>query len=297
MLEQRELEERQAYQKHQGGRPRAAPVFVHANGAPESPKLSEVTLRAQQPSFLDTTQASLGGAMRKDTAGDCVPRARHAPQNSLSSLSTDNESLSSSSSSSSDSDAGQSRGPFRLFGKTRGKPERTNRKQSSLSDPTGLPHSSTGRSKGKMSRLTTRSGQSSNQESSLGPPPSNKDRRRCYSFEKGGDDLLTVTSPTFSSEIHTPGTSIAGGGTTGSSETNRSARARPGLRIVIPGRRDCTFLDTPLSDAGSGSVSHSTSMNTVRWVGEDANGSNIEAGSCDVNGQAGKESNNEWGRY
>ncbi|KAK4147101.1 uncharacterized protein C8A04DRAFT_24895 [Dichotomopilus funicola] len=285
MLELRELEERQAHQKRQGGRLRAPPVFIHGHGAPESQHMFEETPRAQQLSFLDMNQGALDNTMREDVAGDCVPQARHVPQNSLSSLSTDNESISSSSSSSSDSDAGQSRGPFRLFGKTRGKPEKTNRKQSSLSDPTGLPHSSTGKVKGGMSRLMMRSERFSNQESSLEPPPSNKDRRRRYSFEKGGDDLLTVTSPTFGPEVSRPCASSAGEGATNSSEAKASTRAKPGLRVIIPGRCDYEPSRTPLSDAGSSSVSHSTSMNTVRWVGEGGNDSDIAASPYEVDEQ------------
>jgi hypothetical protein len=132
-----------------------------------------------------------------------------------------------------------------------------------------------------LPRLRIKTGQSSHQESLLGPPLDKKERRRCYSFDKGDDEILSVTSPTFPNQgIYGPPMSPAGEDVPTRAETNEFLAVMSGLGMVAPNGEGGVPAATPSSSLDSGSVRHSSSTNTVRWVGEDGgDGADVPGGS------------------
>jgi hypothetical protein len=113
------------------------------------------------------------------------------------------------------------------------------------------------------------------QEPLLGPALGNKERRRCYSFEKG-DEILTVTSPTFAPEVHTR----LGVEAAAQREASRFATSEEGLADAPVTDEYSEPMAAPWPDIDSGLVRHSTSTDTVRWVGKgDGNGDGVNGGA------------------
>jgi hypothetical protein len=113
------------------------------------------------------------------------------------------------------------------------------------------------------------------QEPLLGPALGNKERRRCYSFEKG-DEILTVTSPIFAPEVHTRlGTEVAA-----QREASQFVTGEERLADAPLTDEYRESMATPWPDIDSGLVRHSTSTDTVRWVGKgDGNGDGVNGGA------------------
>lgn len=278
-MEQREFEECLARHQRREGRVRAAPVFVHPGGVPEPHDILGDTLRAKESSNRIISQdVFIETAPEHATAEGVVQSSLTPSFDSQSSLSTDNESTSSSDSSP-DTEVESTQPAFSLFGKLKGGPNK-GKKQSELSESSDQPrkHQRDRKGKGVLPQLTITTSHSRHQEPLLTQPTNKKERRRCYSFDKGGDEVLSVTSPLFSPGVDTPPLEPSMEGKVPTqAETNRLFSALSGLRSMVVDSEGSAPAAPP-SDSSSSSISHSTSTNTVRWVGEDIEGSNSDLG-------------------
>lgn len=260
------------------GRVRAAPVFVRPGGAPEPHDILKETLRAQESSKPTVSQDVFIETAREHTTADGTGQSSLTPSfESQSSLSTDNES-SSSSDESPDTGVRPAQPYLSLFGKLKGGPKK-GKKQSELSESSDQLRKDQRERKGKgvLPHLTITTSQSRHQETLPAQPTDKKERRRCYSFDKGGDEVLSVTSPLFPSEVDSPLEPSADNKAPTQAEPNRLFSVL-GLQGVVPDSE--TALP---SDSSSSSISHSTSTNTVKWVGENDGGGDgtAEGGSSD----------------
>lgn len=263
ILEHREMEEWQTRrQQRREGRVRAAPVLVRPCGAPESRSSVEETLRAERAwDFVSSRDASTEMGHLNISGDSCSRPDDRRQLKPLTSLSTDNESSSSDSSTS--TGMGSARSAFRLPGLSRGRSEKAKTKHPSAQDADDRSRED----KRKLPRLRIKGGHFSFSESSQSPPLSNKNRKRCYSFEKG-DEVLTVTSPTLAPEIYAQSGSPVEDRNTTQSETNGFLAAISGL-LDLPVKDDnFPSTGTPFPRRGSGSISHSSSANTVKWLGD-----------------------------
>ena len=172
--------------------------------------------------------------------------------------STDNESSTSSDSSAS-IETKPARSSFNLLGKANGR----KKKAEKHSEPPTA-NALLRKGKGKLPRLRVKDGHLSLQM----PRPSQKPRGRRYSFEKGDDETLSVASPTWDSEpsAHPK------------SPQHEADRFRNGVRPRNSSDSVATAILT--SGSGSGPIRHSSSSNTIRWVG---NGSGNENGNGNGN--------------
>ncbi|KAL2145513.1 hypothetical protein VTI28DRAFT_6905 [Corynascus sepedonium] len=277
IVEQRELEERLVHQRRLGGRIRAAPVLVCPGDAPEPHESLQEMLRAQQPGVSVVTQVVATEGPRELAIANDTAKPNHTISlGGQSSLSIDNESSSSpspsSSSSSSSSDLTNPKGEpsqstFNLFRKSNARLKKSEKKTSEFSvSKDRLRNDKVDLSK---SGVVTRelSGQQS-QQSVFGPSPGREDRRRCYSFQRGDDELLSVTSLHSSSGVYQPQVP---------SPEENTARVEGNRLVILPGPGPATTdhevgVTTAIlssSSSSNDSISYSTSADTVKWVGED----------------------------
>lgn len=277
ILELREIEElRVRRQQRRDGRVRAAPVFVRPGDAAQPDNALESTLSAERSSNPVLNLDASAGARQLGTNGNGHIQENGASRPKPQPL----QPTSFSSESSANTETEPVPSTFRLFGKGNCQQKKANKKD------TGPPQVDGPQDKGKrkLPRLTLKREHRSFQEPSPGPALSSKERRRCYSFEKG-DEILSVTSPTFPAEVHAQLRSPAAGG---EAEGSR-------FRDMIRGLADVPATDeyreptaTPSPDADSGSVRHSTSTDTVRWVGKGEGNGDSGSGSPGERGMDGR---------
>ncbi|AEO56144.1 hypothetical protein MYCTH_2300715 [Thermothelomyces thermophilus ATCC 42464] len=265
ILEQRELEERMAHQRRGEGRVRAAPVLIHPRGAPEPRDFLGDTLRAgRQPPVAVVERDPLAAKAQENPTADST--VRPGPE-SHSSSSIGNESSSSSSSTPSSDSQTDAREEFAhssiSSGKSNDLPRKRRQKQSICSESSYQAY----HGNGEFPRAGEGTGESSGQQgqqgqqSLLGPPLREKGRRRRYSFEIGDDELLSIAPRSGSEVRHHPRVPSAGEETC--VEGNQSLGITPDSGVAQ------VSAAKPSSNWSSGSISHSTSADTVRWVGED----------------------------
>ncbi|KAH6636850.1 hypothetical protein F5144DRAFT_601567 [Chaetomium tenue] len=290
IVERREFEEVLARCKRREGRVRAAPVFVRPGGVPEPHDILKDTLRAQEDSKPTARQDVFTETAREHATADSAGQSSLTPSlESQSSLSTDNES-SSSSDESPDTGVRPAQPYLSLFGKLKGG-QKKGKKQSELSESSDQLRKDQRERKGKgvLPHLTITTSQSRHQETLLVQPTDKKERHRCYSFDKGGDEVLSVTSPLFPSEVDSPLEPSTNKIAPTPAETNRLFSVL-GLRNAVPDSEGGVPA-APTSDSSSSSISHSTSTNTVKWVGEDDGGGDgtADGGSSDYGRREGSD--------
>jgi hypothetical protein len=173
-------------------------------------------------------------------------------------LSTDNDSSSSDSSTSTETGSGLF--AFISTGKASGKSKKTSKQASESSAAADGQR----KSKAKLPRLWTKGGHPSVEDASQGPALDKKQRKRCYSFEKGDDEVLSVTSPTWPPGMFSPPQSPV--------EEEAAAQAGgSGLLSVLSGQADGLWKGAdggPRQGPEGATIKHSTSTNTVKWVGD-----------------------------
>ncbi len=292
-MEQREIEDWHArrLQQRRAGRVRAAPVVVRPRldreiyDAPmetvgERQSLDPVPSR--DVSHMNRPKTHGIGSIQSDSTPR--PKLQRAP-------SSDNES-----STSSDSSAGvetkPTRSSFNLLGKANGRKKKAakhsepptadaplrkgkgkgKKKVEKHSEPPTT-DASLHKGKGKLPRLKVKGGHLSLQM----PGPSQKPRGRRYSFEKGDDETLSVTSPTWDSEPY--------------AHPKSPQREADKLRNGVRPRNSSDSVATAIlaSGSGSGLMRHSSSSNTIRWVGS-GNGNGDGSGNEDGNGNGSRSS-------
>ena len=258
-MEQREIEEWRAHhqQQRREGRVRADPVVVRARGG----RRSSSTLRNRNAQLE-----------RPETHADSRPHPDNTPRpRRQTGLSTDNEPTSSDSTTSTETES--ARAALGLSTKPNHRPGKTKETQPNTSTATAPPR----KPKGKLPRLRIKDG-----HLSLRPPgPPEKPQRRRYSFEKG-DETLTVTSPTWAPESHhAQPTSPTGEEVTAQHEATPIPNGMPGLGNSSPKSSDGVGTAMPAVGSDPGTIKHSTSTNTVRWVGSGSRNGDIcsETGS------------------
>ncbi|KAL2191000.1 hypothetical protein L209DRAFT_793199 [Thermothelomyces heterothallicus CBS 203.75] len=265
ILEQRELEERMAHQRRGEGRIRAAPVLIHPRGAPEPRDFLGDTLRAaRQPPVAIVERDPFAVKAQENPTADSTVRPG---LESHSSSSIGNESSSSSSStpsSDSQTDAGEEfvHSSISCSGESNDRPRKRRQKQSICSESSYQAY----HGNREFPRAGEGTGESSGQQSQqslLGPPLREKGRRRRYSFEIGDDELLSIAPRSGSEGPHHPRVPSAGEETR--VEGNRSLGITPDSGVA----QVSATAAKPSSNWSPGSISHSTSADTVRWVGED----------------------------
>ena len=259
ILEQREIEElRVRRQERRDGRVRAAPVLVRPGGAAEFDNALESMLRSEQSSNAVLNQDVSVELKQSNGNGHVQPNGQSSlrPQPA--------PSTSSSSHLSANTETKVAPSTFRLFGKGNGQSGKGKKKTTDPSPVDGLQD----KGKRKLPQLKIKREHCSREEPLLGPALGNKERRRCYSFEKG-DEILSVTPPTFAPEVHTQlGAEVAA-----QREASRFAAGEEGLTDAPVADEYSEEMATPWPDIDSGLVRHSTSTDTVRWVGRgDGNG-------------------------
>jgi hypothetical protein len=116
--------------------------------------------------------------------------------------------------------------------------------------------------------------------------PSRKQHRRGYSFEKGDDEVLSVApSPTWE-----PGSYITGAKSPceeGTGETDWDQAVMPGSAQAAAIQRSTTDMSTTaasFTSPASGSVTHSTSTGTIKWVGNGNDDGNVDRGNAKAGG-------------
>jgi hypothetical protein len=270
ILEQREMEElRVHHQQRREGRVRAGPVLVRPGAAADSDNFLESTLRAEQSLHLVSSQDASVGMKQSNGSGN-----GHVQSNGASRLRPQPApSTSSSSDQSTNTETETAPSPFRLFGKGNGQPGKGKKQTTGPSQVDGPPQD---KGKRKLPRLKINREHRSPQEPLIGPALSNKERRRCYSFEKG-DEVLTVTSPTFAPEVHTR----RGAEATAQREASRFTMTEEGLVYTPVTGEYSEPTATPWPDVGSGPMRHSTSTDTVRWVGKGDGNGDGDSGSAE----------------
>ena len=285
-VEQREMEDWHArrLQQRRAGRVRADPVVVRPRLDRELYDAPMETNGGRQSSDPAASR-EVSHMNRPETNGDGSIQSDSTPRPKLQRTpSSDNES-----STSSDSSAGieikPARSSFNLLGKANGRKKKAEKhsepptadaplrkgkgkkKAEKHSEPL-ITDASLHKGKGKLPRLKVKGGHLSLQM----PKSSQKPRARRYSFEKGDDETLSVTSPTWDSEPYAHP----------KSPQHEAVRLRNGVRPRNSSDSVATAILT--SGPGSGLMRHSSSSNTIRWVG---NGSVNGNGSGNVNGNGG----------
>ncbi|KAK4103826.1 hypothetical protein N658DRAFT_556878 [Parathielavia hyrcaniae] len=258
ILERREMEEWMArQQQRREGRVRAGPVFVRSRGAPESrDSLEQASTFKLSPDPVLTADGSIEmQSLNRPVQGNGVRQPRALPA-----LTADSELVLSDSSTS--TETGSGRLALKSIGKVNGEPK-TARKQHSEPSPAADRER---KGKVKLPRLWTKSGHFSVKGGSEGTPLDKKQRRRCYSFEKGDDEVLSVTSPTWLPEVFSPPQSPVGDAAAAQAEGNQFLSVAPEESAAL--RAGLGILSTAMSGPGCVSIKHSTSANTVKWVGE-----------------------------
>ena len=261
-MEQREIEEWRAHhqQQRREGRVRADPVVVRPHGGRRS---SSTLTNRKATAHLEPQEAHADSSTHPDN----TPRPRRQTG-----LSTDNESTSSDSTTSTETES--ARAALGLSTKPNHRPGKTKEKDLDTSTATAPPR----KAKGKLPRLRIKDG-----HFSLRPPGRpEKPQRRRYSFEKG-DETLTVTSPTWAPESHhAQPTSPAGDEATAQHEATPFPNGgTPGPGNSSPKSSDGVGTATPAVGSDSGTIKHSPSTNTVRWVGSSSRNGDVcsETGS------------------
>ena len=279
-------------QQRQAGRVRAAPVVVRPRLDRELYDAPTETVGERQT--LDpVTSRDVSHMNQPETDGDGSIQSDSTPRPKLQRTpSSDNES-----STSSDSSAGieikPARSSFNLLGKANGQKKKAEKhskpptadaplrkgkgkkKAEKHSEPPTT-DASLHKGKGKLPRLKVKGGHLSLQM----PKPSQEPRARRYSFEKGDDETLSVTSPTWDSEPYAYP----------KSPQHEAVRLRNGVWPRNSSDSVATAILT--SGSGSGLMRHSSSSNTIRWVGNgntngNGNGNGNENGNGDGNCSSG----------
>ncbi|KAK4127913.1 hypothetical protein N657DRAFT_678441 [Parathielavia appendiculata] len=263
ILERREMEEWMARQeRRREGRVRAGPVLVRSRGAPESHDSLEQTSTAK---LSPDPAMTADGSVEMQSLNVPVQTNDVRQPRALPAFTADNELVSSYSSTSTETEPGQS--ALRSTGKANGQPKMARNQRSESSAAADYQRIG----KVKLPRLWTKGGISSLEEPSERAPLDKKQRRRCYSFEKGDDEVLSVTSPTWPPEVFSPPQSPV----EEEAAVEEAAVQVEGNRFlsVVPGESDALWagsniVSTGMSDVDCVSIKHSTSTNTVKWVGE-----------------------------
>lgn len=271
-LEQREFEA--CRQRIWEGRVRAAPVLVHPGGVPGSRNILEETVRSHAPRDPTVSQDASIKMVRVEGVGN-NPRAEATTRPRA--PSTDSESTSSDSST--HTEMRSARPAFTLSNKLNGRPKKAKENHSDSS--TGGIGQRYG--EGKLPRQKVDGGHPSLQEPSQSPPQDKKQRRRRYSFEKGDDEILPMNPLTLASEFFAHSKSPA--------REKMAAQLGMGRFLTVTSEfgnslngRDTDPTATPTSDFDSDSVKHSSSTNTVKWVGNcegDGNGCSNKGGNAE----------------
>ncbi|AEO62540.1 uncharacterized protein THITE_2106835 [Thermothielavioides terrestris NRRL 8126] len=112
--------------------------------------------------------------------------------------------------------------------------------------------------------------------------PSRKQHRRGYSFEKGDDEVLSVApSPTWEPESYITGAKSPSEEGTG--EADQYQAVMPGSAQGAVTQQSTTDMSTTaasFTSPGSGSVTHSTSTGTIKWVGNGNEDGNVDGGNA-----------------
>jgi hypothetical protein len=272
MLERREIDDRMARQgQRRKGRVRAGPVLVRSRGTLEPRDVVEQASRTQPssnpfktpdgytampPSNPFMTPDNYPALEPSNSDAGCPGPSTGPPQpRPQRALSTDSESSSSDSSTSTETKSGLF--GFRSTGKAKGQPKKAGKQHSESSAAAD----SQRKGNAKLPRLWTRGGHSSVEESSQDPALDKKQRKRCHSFEKGDDEVLSVTSPTWPPGMFSPPQSPVG------EEAAVEAEGR-GFLSVLSGRPDGNdTISARWGGPEGAAIKHSTSTNTVKWVG------------------------------
>lgn len=186
-------------------------------------------------------------------------------------LSTDNESTSSDSATSTGTEP--ARAVLGLPSKPKSRTTKTQEKEPGTSTATAPLR----KKKKKLPRLRIKDG-----HLSLRPQgPAEEPQRRRYSFEKG-DETLTVTSPTWVPDSFAQRTSPTAKEATAQHQATPFSNMMPDLGTSLRKSPDGVAPARPASGSSPGTIKHSTSTNTVRWVG---GGNNRNGDGCSEAGR------------